>query len=95
MHIEEGSFFGEMSFLGNDEIRRTTVIALEPCELYKLYGKDFNSVIVNYPECYENIQEQLQHQKEWVIEMDRVLEEDATNLKQARILAKEYFNNIQ
>lgn len=46
--LNEGSFFGEMSFL-TQVPRSASVIALDYCEILELTSKDFDVLIQSYP----------------------------------------------
>ncbi|XP_058056794.1 potassium/sodium hyperpolarization-activated cyclic nucleotide-gated channel 1-like [Anopheles bellator] len=44
-HLTDGAYFGEISLIKRDQQRTANVVALEPCELYRLSHEDFQSVI--------------------------------------------------
>lgn len=47
--LEKGSYFGEICLLTNDR-RTATVRALTPCDLCTLNKKDFEELIIEFPE---------------------------------------------
>ena len=47
--LEEGAYFGEICLLTNDR-RTATVRALTPCDLCTLKKKDFEELIIEFPE---------------------------------------------
>ena len=47
--LEEGSYFGEICLLTDDR-RTATVRALTPCDLCTLKKKDFEEIIIEFPE---------------------------------------------
>ncbi|XP_052898661.1 potassium/sodium hyperpolarization-activated cyclic nucleotide-gated channel 3-like [Anopheles moucheti] len=44
-HLTDGAYFGEISLIKRNQQRTANVIALEPCEIYRLSYEDFQSVI--------------------------------------------------
>ncbi|XP_035778139.1 potassium/sodium hyperpolarization-activated cyclic nucleotide-gated channel 1-like [Anopheles albimanus] len=44
-HLSDGAYFGEISLIKRNQQRTANVVALEPCEIYRLPHEDFQSVI--------------------------------------------------
>uniref|UniRef100_A0AAG5DSJ5 Cyclic nucleotide-binding domain-containing protein n=1 Tax=Anopheles atroparvus TaxID=41427 RepID=A0AAG5DSJ5_ANOAO len=44
-HLADGAYFGEISLIKRNQQRTANVIALEPCEIYRLSHEDFQNVI--------------------------------------------------
>lgn len=54
--MEDGAHFGEVALVLENSKRIASVVAIEPCELYKLHRKHFKKAIMPYPELLEVIQ---------------------------------------
>lgn len=54
-HLEDGSHFGEIALVMNEDIRISSVVAVEICELYMLDRKDFVRVIYPYPDLLNTV----------------------------------------
>lgn len=54
MHLEEGTFFGEQALIKEPFPYAITVVAVEPCEVYKLDKEDFFGALVHFPGLYES-----------------------------------------
>nr|CAI5817591.1 unnamed protein product [Callosobruchus analis] len=54
-HLEDGAHIGEIAFIF-DEMHQTTVVAVAPCELFKLKKADYDKVLNRHPDVKELIQ---------------------------------------
>lgn len=52
--LGEGAYFGEMALIDSSK-RSASIRAIDFCDLYSLEAKDFQEVILEYPEFYEKI----------------------------------------
>jgi len=52
--LKDGDFFGEMALMTNER-RNSTVVATSFCDVYQLFKKDFEEVVVGYPEVYAHL----------------------------------------
>lgn len=55
-HLYDGEHFGEIALVANRNKRIASVIAVEPCELYKLDKVDFVRAILPYPDLLMKIE---------------------------------------
>lgn len=69
-HLEDGSYFGEVSLLMKDRKRVATVIALEICEIYKLDRKHFAHVFAKNPSFFYKIEKRANDRLEAVLQID-------------------------
>lgn len=51
-HLSDGSCFGEIALILEDEKRVASVVAVNACELFNLSRADFRKAIQPYPECF-------------------------------------------
>lgn len=51
-HLTDGSHFGEIAILTENEKRVASVVAVDPCELFGLSRNDFQKTMEAYPEYY-------------------------------------------
>ncbi|GLV33271.1 I[[h]] channel [Carabus blaptoides fortunei] len=56
-HRYDGQHFGETSMIRPDILRIATMVATEPCELYRLDRKDFFNIIQPFPELLAEIEQ--------------------------------------
>lgn len=49
-HLGEGSYFGELVFLGISQFRTATVTAVTFCDVRIIYNETFNQVVAKYPQ---------------------------------------------
>lgn len=52
--LKDGDYFGEMALMTNER-RNSTVVATSFCDIYQLSRRDFEEVIVGYPEVYAHL----------------------------------------
>ncbi|ORY39549.1 hypothetical protein BCR33DRAFT_720012 [Rhizoclosmatium globosum] len=71
----EGAFFGEVALIANIP-RTATVQAATSCQLYSLSAKDFNSIILEFDDMKQRI-DQIYHER-----MERVRQEQAARIAQ-------------
>ncbi|KYM97158.1 Potassium/sodium hyperpolarization-activated cyclic nucleotide-gated channel 1, partial [Cyphomyrmex costatus] len=55
-HLEDGSYFGELALLMEDERWLASVIAAENCKVYILSRVDFQNALVSYPDLLTHLQ---------------------------------------
>lgn len=55
-HLEDESYFGEIALVMDTEHRIATIIAVETCEIYVLYRRDFRRFIAPYPDLLNRLQ---------------------------------------
>lgn len=60
-HLVDGSHFGEIALVMDNEQRVASVVAVEACELYNLSRKDFLKALEPYPDLYYRIKRMAQH----------------------------------
>ncbi|VEN62091.1 unnamed protein product [Callosobruchus maculatus] len=48
-HLEDGAHIGEIAFIF-DEVQQTTVVAVAPCEMFKLKKADYDKVLDKHPD---------------------------------------------
>lgn len=51
-HLTDGSHFGEIAIMTENEKRVASVVAVDPCELFGLTRNDFQKAMESYPEYY-------------------------------------------
>lgn len=51
-HLTDGSHFGEIAIMTENEKRVASVVAVDPCELFGLSRTDFQKTMEEYPEYY-------------------------------------------
>lgn len=51
-HLTDGSHFGEIAIMTENEKRVASVVAVDPCELFELTRQDFQKTMEAYPEYY-------------------------------------------
>ncbi|XP_011859853.1 PREDICTED: potassium/sodium hyperpolarization-activated cyclic nucleotide-gated channel 1-like [Vollenhovia emeryi] len=55
-HLRDGDYFGEASLIYSNKRREESVIALEVCELLRLYRRDFRRLFTTNSEFYNNLE---------------------------------------
>lgn len=53
-----------------ESVRISTVIAIEPCELYRLDRKDFMQIIRPYPDLFQSIEQVAAERLQYILAID-------------------------
>ncbi|XP_056633376.1 potassium/sodium hyperpolarization-activated cyclic nucleotide-gated channel 3-like [Diorhabda sublineata] len=79
-HLEDGAYFGEISFVLKKDIRPFSVIAVETCQLYKIHKKDVEKIFSRH----KNIHETMIKQAKLTVRAARILEKQYKTTKRKR-----------
>ncbi|XP_057665250.1 potassium/sodium hyperpolarization-activated cyclic nucleotide-gated channel 3-like [Diorhabda carinulata] len=79
-HLEDGAYFGEISFVLKKDTRPFSVIAVETCQLYKIHKKDVEKIFSRH----KNIHETMIKQAKLTVRAARILEKQYKTSKRKR-----------
>lgn len=70
--MEDGSYFGEIALVMENEHRMANVIAIETCEILVLPRESFQIVIAPYPNLLSRLQKKAMERLEKTILLDEI-----------------------